>query len=340
METTRTELDAFGEAGLITRLTAPFQTQHPQTVQGVGDDAAVVAPDSEQTVLSTELFVEGVHFDLSFTPLRHLGYKLVVATVSDVLAMNALPRQLLVGFGVSNRFSVEALEELYAGIRTACRDCGLDLAGGDTTSSRSGLIVSMTATGAVAAAATTYRRGARPNDLICVSGDLGGAYLGLQLLEREKQVFLQHPDIQPVLSGHEYVLERQLRPTARLDVLHQLQELGIVPTAMTDLSDGLAAGLLHLSRASGVGVRVMEEQMPIHQRSYMAATELKINPMTAALNGGEDYELLFTVGQEHYQKLLDQTTDINFVGFITADPAEALFITKNNEAVPLTAPGL
>ena len=291
-------------------------------------------------MLSTELFVEGVHFDLSFTPLRHLGYKLVVATISDVLAMNALPRQLLVGVGVSNRFSVEALEELYAGIRTACHDCGLDLVGGDTTASRSGLLVSLTATGAVAADQTTYRHGARPNDLLCVSGDLGAAYLGLQLLEREKQVFLQNPELQPVLAGHEYVLERQLRPAARLDVIYQLRELGIVPTAMMDLSDGLAAGALQLARASGVGLRVMEEQMPLHQRSYVAATELKINPMTAALNGGEDYELLFTVGQQHYQTLLDQTTDIHFIGFVTADPAEVSFITKNNEAVPLTAPGL
>ncbi|PMD96114.1 thiamine-phosphate kinase [Siphonobacter sp. BAB-5405] len=335
----RTELNILGEFGLIHRIASQKQFSHARTVKGIGDDAAVSKGSVDYQLVSTELMVEGVHFDLSYVPLKHLGYKLIVAGISDILAMNGLPTQVTVSLALSNRFSIEAVDELYAGILTACEDYEVELVGGDTTSSRSGLVLSVTALGTVEKDQITYRSGASVNDIICVSGDLGGAYLGLQILEREKQVFLDAPESQPILAGHEYVLQRQLKPDARLDIIKQLRELNIVPTSMIDVSDGLASELRHLAAESGLGVRVFEEQIPIHQKSYLAATELNLGPFTAALNGGEDYELLFTIRQEDYQKILDHTTDISFIGFISADPQEALFITKQNEAIPLTAQG-
>ncbi len=335
----RTELNILGEFGLIERIASQSKTHNSTTIKGIGDDAAVVVADSGYQLLSSELLVEGIHFDLGYVPLKHLGYKIVVAGVSDILAMNGIPKQITVSIGLSNRFSVEAIDELYEGIFAACEEYEVELVGGDTTSSRSGLIISISAVGTVEKEKITYRKGANANDIICVTGDLGGAYLGLQILEREKQVFLEAPEAQPLLDGHEYVLQRQLKPEARLDIIKQLRELSIVPTSMIDVSDGLASELLHLAAESGLGVRVFEEQIPINQKSYLASTELKLGPFTAALNGGEDYELLFTIRQEDYQKILDHTTDISFIGFMSADPAEALFITKQNEAIPLTAQG-
>lgn len=335
----RTELNILGEFGLIERIASQSQVHNSTTIKGIGDDAAVVVADQGYQLLSTELLIEGIHFDLSYVPLKHLGYKVVVVGISDVLAMNGIPKQITVSVGLSNRFSVEAVDELYSGIFAACEDYGIELVGGDTTSSRSGLILSVSAIGTVEKEKIAYRKGAKLNDIICVTGDLGAAYLGLQILEREKQVFLDAPEAQPVLAGHEYVLQRQLKPEARLDIIKQLRDLNIVPTSMIDVSDGLASELRHLAAESGLGVRVFEEQIPIHQKTYLAATELKLGPFTAALNGGEDYELLFTIRQEDYQKIMDHTTDISFIGFMSADPSEAFLITKQNEAIPLTAQG-
>lgn len=335
----RTELNILGEFGLIERIASQSQVHNSTTIKGIGDDAAVVVADQGYQLLSTELLIEGIHFDLSYVPLKHLGYKVVVVGISDVLAMNGIPKQITVSMGLSNRFSVEAVDELYSGIFAACEDYGIELVGGDTTSSRSGLILSVSAIGTVEKEKIVYRKGAKLNDIICVTGDLGAAYLGLQILEREKQVFLDAPEAQPVLAGHEYVLQRQLKPEARLDIIKQLRDLNIVPTSMIDVSDGLASELRHLAAESGLGVRIFEEQIPIHQKTYLAATELKLGPFTAALNGGEDYELLFTIRQEDYQKIMDHTTDISFIGFMSADPSEAFLITKQNEAIPLTAQG-
>ncbi|MFT4031033.1 MAG: thiamine-phosphate kinase [Siphonobacter sp.] len=336
----RTELNTLGEFGLIRRIAEHANTGLKKSVKGIGDDAAVWATGKDEyQLISTELFIENIHFDLSFAPLKHLGYKVVVAGISDILAMNGIPHQITLGVGLSNRFSVEAVDELYSGVIAACQEYDVELVGGDTTSSRAGLVLSISALGTVAKDRVAYRKGASANDIICVSGDLGGAYLGLQLLEREKRVFLENPESQPILAGNEYVLQRQLKPDARLDIVRQLKELDIIPTSMIDVSDGLASELLHLAAESGLGVRIFEEQLPIHQKTFLAATELKLGPITAALNGGEDYELLFTIRQDDYQKILDHTTDISFIGFMSADPAEALLITKANEAIELTAQG-
>jgi thiamine-monophosphate kinase len=339
MADSRTELSQLGEFGLIRRLASQVPFRHPSTRQGIGDDAAVLDVSTQSLLLSTELLLEGIHFDLSYAPLKHLGYKAVVVAISDILAMNGEPAHLTVGLGLSNRFSLEAVDELYAGIYAACQQYGVELVGGDTTASRAGLVLSISATGYAESERLTYRRGARANDILCVTGDLGAAYLGLQLLEREKQVFLENPADQPQLEGHEYVLQRQLKPEARLDVIRQLRELNVQPTAMIDLSDGLASDLLHLTGESSLGANVYEDQLPVHAKTYLAATELNLSPVTAALNGGEDYELLFTIRQEDYQTLLDQTTDVSFIGYLTNEPGQVNLLTKTGEAVPITAPG-
>jgi thiamine-monophosphate kinase len=336
----RTELAQLGEFGLIRRLAASAAPTGATTVRGIGDDAAVLAADGDRySLLSTELLLEGVHFDLAYVPLKHLGFKLVTVGISDILAMNGTPRHLTVALGLSNRFSVEAVDELYAGIRIACEAYGVDLVGGDTTTARAGLTLGVTALGEVEKSRVTYRSGAQPNDILCLSGDVGAAYLGLQLLEREKQVFLTNPDMQPQLDEFGYVVQRQLRPDARLDLVRQLRALNIVPTSMIDVSDGLASEVLHLCAESKVGARLFEEQLPIHDKTFLAATELNFSPITAALNGGEDYELLFTIRQQDYQILLDNTTDISFIGFITPEAGKAEMLTKAGEAVALTAQG-
>ncbi|MBC7890809.1 MAG: thiamine-phosphate kinase [Sphingobacteriaceae bacterium] len=336
----RTELAQLGEFGLIRRIAMNAPPAAHGTVRGIGDDAAVLdTPGDTYTLLSTELLIEGIHFDLAYVPLRHLGYKTVAVGVSDILAMNGSPEHLTLSLGLSNRFSLEALDEFYAGVRTACEQYGLDLVGGDTTTARAGLTLGVTVTGSVDKTRVTYRSGAQPNDILCLSGDVGAAYFGLQLLEREKQVFLANPDMQPQLADFAYIVQRQLRPEARPDVVRQLRELNIVPTAMIDVSDGLAAELLHLSAESKVGVTIFEEQLPIHDKTFLAATELNFSPITAALNGGEDYELLFSIRQQDYQVLLDHTTDISFIGFVNAEAGRAELITKAGEVVPITAPG-
>lgn len=338
MNETRTELSQIGEFGLINRMANNLRLTQPSSLRGIGDDAAVIAANNTNTLISKELLIEGVHFDLSYFPLKHLGYKLITAGVSDILAMNGTPTQVLVGVGMSNRFSVEALDELYAGIKLACKAYEIDLVGGDTSASRSGLVLSVTALGTVESNRVAYRNTAKANDIICVTGDLGAAYLGLQVLEREKQVFLANPDMQPELSGKEYLIERQLKPEARSQWITRLRDLDVIPTAMIDVSDGLASELLHLCGQSGVGARIFEEHIPVDDLSHLTATELNISPITAALNGGEDYELLFTVGQADYEKLQSES-HLSFIGFATASPQVVELMTKGGNLYPLTAQG-
>ncbi len=335
---TRTEISSLGEFGLIQRINKSIKTSLPDTVRGIGDDAAVIDTGEEFGLLTTDMLLEGVHFDLTFFPLKHLGYKAVSANIADIAAMNGIPRQVTVSIALSNRFSVEAVDELYEGIKLACKDFNVDLVGGDTTSSRSGLIISVSVFGKVKKDKIAYRNTAKPNDLLCVTGDLGGAYMGLQLLEREKQVFLANPNMQPELDGKDYVIQRQLRPEARMDVVFELDEAGVIPTSMIDLSDGLASDLLHICAQSGVGAVIFEERLPIDEQTYLVASELNIGAATAALNGGEDYELLFTVPQSAYE-LIKNNPKITFIGYITDKKGEVELHTKSDSRVPLTAQG-
>ena len=335
----RTELSALGEFGLIERLGHGVQTYHPETRKGIGDDAAVLDLGGDLlTVITTDMLLEGIHFDLGYAPLPHVGYKAVAVNVSDVAAMNAIPKQITVSIAVSNRFSVEALEALYAGIKSACAEYKVDLVGGDTTASRTGLVISVTAVGQVEKDKVTYRSGAKPNDIICVTGDLGAAYVGLQIMEREKQVYLANPDMQPQFEGKDYLLGRQLKPTARMDIVHELRDLGVLPTAMMDVSDGLASEILHICKQSGVGATIFEDKLPIDGVTYTTAGEMKLDPTTCALNGGEDYELLFTIGQNQFEKLKNHP-DVFFIGYIN-EPAKGInLITKNENRVPVRAQG-
>ncbi len=334
----RTEIGSIGEFGLIKRIAANFQENHSWTKKGIGDDAAVLDASNTLVVTSTELFIEGVHFDLSYTPLQHLGFKLVSAVLSDIAAMNALPAQLTVGLGLSNRFSVEAVETLYAGIKLACEEYKIDLVGGDTTASPQGLIISMTALGRVEEGKLTTRSEAKPNDVICVSGDFGGALLGLQSLEREKQVFLANPEMQPELDDKSYVVMRQLKPMARFDIIHELAALEVVPTSMIDCSDGLSSEIIHLCQASGTGARIFEKNIPIDDETYLSATEFNLSPLTAALNGGEDYELVFTVSQSDFDKV-SKIADVTAIGYMTDIQNEQILVMKSEQTVNLTAPG-
>jgi thiamine-monophosphate kinase len=335
---TRTEISSLGEFGLIKRINEGIKISLPDTIRGIGDDAAVIDTGEEYGLLTSDMLLEGVHFDLAFFPLKHLGYKAIAINVSDIAAMNGTPRQVTVNLALSNRFSVEAIDELYDGMKAACKDFNVDLVGGDTSSSRSGLLISVSVFGKVNKEKVTYRNTAKPNDLICVTGDLGGAYLGLQLLEREKQVFLVNPEMQPELDGKDYVVQRQLRPEARMDVVYELAEAGVVPTAMIDVSDGLASDLLHICAQSGVGAVIFEERIPIDEQTYLAASELNIGPITAAMNGGEDYELLFTVSQASYE-LIKNNPKISFIGYTTANKEEIVLHTKGDSRVPITAQG-
>lgn len=302
-ENSRTEIGSLGEFGLINHLTRNFELKNAFSVKGIGDDAAVIDNQGNMTVVSTDLLVEHIHFDMIYTPLKHLGYKSVVVNLSDIVAMNAKPRQVTVSIAVSNRFSVEALEELYDGIHKACEFYDVDLVGGDTTSSVKGLVISVTAIGEAPEDKLVYRDGAQPGDLVCVSGDLGAAYLGLQLLEREKRIYIENPGIQPELDKHTYLVGRHLKPEARTDVIRSLEELAIRPTAMIDVSDGISSEIRHICKASDTGVVIEEAALPIREESYNMALEFHIDPTTAALNGGEDYEILFTVSPSERHKM-------------------------------------
>jgi thiamine-monophosphate kinase len=312
----RTEISELGEFGLIDRITKNFFNQSSQTHYGVGDDAAVLQSGEQQMLVSTDLLIEGVHFDLTYMPLKHLGYKAAVVNFSDICAMNAVPGQILVSLGLSNRFSVEAVEEIYAGIHEACKNYKVDLVGGDISASHSGLTISVTAIGYASEEKITYRKGAQLEDVICVTGDLGGAFMGLHVLEREKQEFKANPDMQPDLSEKDYVIQRQLRPEARADFIHSLKEIGVKPTSMIDISDGLASELFHLHFQSKMGMKIYEDKLPVDEQTRETSLEFNIDPTTSVLNGGEDYELLFTVSLEDFEKLKNHP-DVTSIGYVT-----------------------
>lgn len=332
------EINELGEFGLIEHLTQNIELTNESTKVGVGDDAAVLEFNNKQTVVSTDLLVEGIHFDLLYTPLKHLGYKAATANFSDIYAMNALPKQITVSLAISNRISIEALEELYEGILLACNIYGVDLVGGDTTSSVSGLVISITAIGEGDKDKIVLRSEAKENDLICVSGDLGGAFMGLQLLEREKQIFSENKGVQPDFSGHDYVLERQLKPEPRKDVVDMFNELNIQPNAMIDVSDGLSSDLIHICKQSKVGCTIYEDKIPIDYTVVNLAEELKLDPTVVALNGGEDYELLFTISLDDYEKIKDQQR-VSIIGHITKDEGSHQIVDKNEKVNILAAQG-
>ncbi len=335
----RTELEQLGEFGLIKLIADHVKLKNSETIKGIGDDAAVVNTQGKTMVVTTDMLVEGIHFDLSYTPLKHLGYKAVVVSLSDVYAMNAIPRQIVISIGLSNRFSLEAVEELYEGINLACEKYKVDLVGGDTTSSRSGLIISGTAIGfADKAEDIVYRNTAKATDLICVSGDLGAAYLGLQLLNREKKVFLENPGVQPELSGYDYLLERQLKPEARKDIIEQLKSAGIQPTSMIDISDGLSSELFHICSQSKTGCQVYEEKIPIDVKTGELADEFNLNPVVCALSGGEDYELLFTININDFEKI-KTIKDVHVIGNITDKAAGLMMVDKAGGVIQLRAQG-
>ena len=336
--TSDTNLAELGEFGLIKHLTQHIELYQPSTIKGVGDDAAVINNENLQTVISTDILIEGVHFDLTYVPLRHLGYKSVIVNLSDVYAMNAHPKQILVSIALSNRFKLEAIEELYSGMLAACKKYKVDLVGGDTTSSLSGLVISITAIGGVKKEDITYRNGAKESNLLCVSGDLGGAYMGLQILEREKSVFKENPKLQPDLEGKDYLLERQLKPEARKDIIETLHSIGIKPTAMIDVSDGLSSEILHLCSQSDVGVELYEEKIPIDSLTYETAREFNLDPTLCSLSGGEDYELLFTVDINEYEKLKN-SMDITIIGHITDKAKGCNMISKSGTVHELKAQG-
>jgi thiamine-monophosphate kinase len=339
-ETSRglTSLAELGEFGLIDRLTKNVRTYHPETLKGIGDDAAVIDAGEKVILLSTDLLVEGIHFDLTYMPFKHLGYKAAVVNISDIAAMNGIPKQMTVSLAVSSRFSAEALDELYAGVLMACEKYKIDLVGGDTSSNVKGLMISVTIVGEAKKEEVTYRSGARSGDLLCVSGDLGSAYIGLLILEREKSVFKVDPNMQPELSGFDYQVGRQLKPEARTDIRNLLLGIGVKPTAMIDISDGLASEILHICKQSGVGCKLFEAKIPMDEHTRELAKEYKIIPSVAALSGGEDYELLFTVKQEDYEKIKD-IEEIAIIGHMTA-PAEGKFmITPDGKSIPITAQG-
>lgn len=334
----QTEISTIGEFGLIDRLTKNLEKINNSTVAGVGDDGAVVRYPDTDVIVSTDLLVEGVHFDLTYVPLKHLGYKATVVNFSDIYAMNGTPRQITVGLAISSRFTVEHIEQLYSGIRLACEIYGVDLVGGDTTASRSGLVISVTCIGDAPKDKIVYRSGAKETDLICVSGDLGAAYMGLQLLEREKRVSNGDKDFIPKFEGKEYLIERQLKPEARRDIIKELAERNIVPTSMMDISDGLSSELLHICKASDTGCRVYEERLPIDYQTAVMAEEVNMNLVTAAMNGGEDYELLFTVPL-HFNDEVSRIPGVKVIGYITKPEAGCAMVTRDDTEIPLKAQG-
>lgn len=334
----RTDLGQLGEFGLIEHLTQNIEIKHPSTLTGIGDDAAILDFKDKKTVISTDLLVEGVHFDLGYVPLKHLGYKAVVVNVSDICAMNAKPTQITVSIAVSNRFPVEALDELYDGIKLAAKIYDVDIIGGDTTSSQKGMILSITAIGEAEADELVYRNGASDNDLLVVTGDVGSAYMGLQVLEREKEVFKVNPNNQPDLDAYTYLIERQLKPEARKDIKELLKALEIQPTAMIDISDGLSSEIIHISKASGVGCNLYEEKIPIDPQFINVCEEFNIDSTTVAINGGEDYELLFTIKQSDYDKIKGNP-NFTVIGHMTPESEGTHLITRANTKIPLKARG-
>ncbi len=334
-----TPISSLGEFGLIKHLTEKFSLKQDSSELSIGDDAAIINPEGKKVVVSTDILAEGVHFNLGYAPLKHLGYKAVIVNLSDIAAMNATPTQILVSLAVSNRFPVEALDEIYEGIAIACERYQVDLVGGDTTSSNSGLILSITAIGLENSEKIVKRSGANPNDLLVVSGDLGGAYMGLQILEREHAIYLANPDMQPEMEGYDYILERQLKPEARTDIKKILEELEILPTSMMDISDGLASEILHLSDQSKVGFRLYEEKIPLDSLTISTADELNLNPVMAALSGGEDYELLFTISPNDFDKIKNHP-DFTIIGHaVELEQGNYMVLRGSNELSEITAQG-
>lgn len=339
MSEERTDIEKLGEFGLIDRLTKDFELKNSNSEFGIGDDAAIISISKEEAMLvSTDMLIEGVHFNLMYMPLKHLGYKAVAVNVSDICAMNGVAEQITVSIAVSNRFPLEALEELYSGIKAACSYYNVDLVGGDTTSSLSGLTISITAIGRANKNKIAKRNGAKENDLVVVTGDLGAAYMGLQVLEREKSVFEANPQIQPDLDGHDYIIQRQLKPEARVDVIRYLKELDVIPTSMIDISDGLASEILHICKASGTGCHIYDEKLPIDAKTSMTALDFNLDPNTCALNGGEDYELLFTINQSDFDKIKGNP-HMTIIGHITDKNDGVYYVDKNGSAIELIAQG-
>jgi len=334
----RTQLSDLGEFGLIEHLTKNFKIKHKSTIKGIGDDAAILEFKNKKIVVTTDLLVEGVHFDLSYMPLKHLGYKAVIVNLSDVFAMNATATQITISIAVSNRFPLEALEDLYAGIETAANIYNIDVIGGDTTSSTKGLLISVTAIGEVENSTEVYRNGAKPNDLLVVSGDLGGAYMGLQVLEREKEVYKVNPNSQPDLEQYSYIIERQLKPEARKDIVKLLSDMKLKPTAMIDISDGLSSEIIHICKQSKVGCDLYEEKIPLDPQVISTCEEFNIDSTTVALNGGEDYELLFTISQDDFPKIKANPI-FSIIGYIKEESAGIHLVTRAETRIPIKAQG-
>ncbi|MDD2562644.1 MAG: thiamine-phosphate kinase [Salinivirgaceae bacterium] len=338
MEHKLTDIKEIGEFGLIKRIAASTKLRNIETIKGIGDDAAVIQCNGDRIVITTDMLIEGVHFDLTYMPLIHLGYKAVAVNLSDIFAMNAIPKQITVSIGLSSKFSVEHVDEIYKGISKACELYQVDLVGGDTVASPNGLVISITAIGTVSDDQITYRNGAKANDLICVTGDLGAAYLGLKLLAREKEVFEINPNEQPQLIGYEYLIERQLKPEPRQDIVVKLKELDILPTSMIDVSDGLSSELMHICQSSAKGCRIYDDKIPIHPQSVALSDEFMIEPIIPALNGGEDYELLFTVDQKHFEKVKSME-NVSIIGHITNVEGQYEIVFQDGTVLPLSAQG-
>jgi thiamine-monophosphate kinase len=334
----RTEISSLGEFGLIDHLTKNFEIQNASTIVSIGDDAAVIDHFGKQTVLSSDMLVEGIHFDLMYTPLKHLGYKSVVVNLSDIYAMNATPTQVIMNIAFSNRFSLEALDDFYEGVYAACEKYNVDLVGGDTSSSQKGFIISVTAIGEIAADKIVRRNGAKENDLICVTGDLGAAFLGLTILEREKKIYLENPGVQPDLEDEQYIVGRLLKPEARKDIVEFFEQAGIVPTSMMDISDGLSSEVMHLCRQSNTGCKLYEEKFPVHDQARQFAYKLELDPTACALSGGEDYELVFTVPQSDHEKLV-LNEQISVIGYMTPAEEGLHIVTRGGSTHKLTAQG-
>ena len=334
----KTNIENLGEFGLIHHLTKNIKLVQPTTFKGVGDDAAVLDPQGKKVLISTDMLLEGIHFDLAYTPLKHLGYKAIQVNLSDIYAMNGMAAQVTVSIGMSSKFPLEAIEELYEGMYIACEKYGVDIIGGDTTSSKQGLVISVTSIGYADEKDIVYRNGAEEGDLICVSGDLGGAYTGLQLLEREKLVYLENPQVQPDLEGKDYIVERQLKPEARKDIIDLLKEIEVKPTSMIDVSDGLASEIMHICKQSSKGCNIYEEKIPMDPMTFETAREFNLDPTVCALSGGEDYELLFTVKQADYDKIKFKM-DITIIGYITEPAVGCNLISKSGVVHPLKAQG-
>jgi thiamine-monophosphate kinase len=330
-------LESLGEFGLIDRINSTVTIRNENSLKGIGDDAAVIDLNDKFGLLSTDLLIEGIHFDLSYAPLKHLGYKAIAVNVSDIAAMNGTPKQVTVSLGLSSRFGLEAIDELYEGINLACEAYNVDLVGGDTSGSRSGLVISVSVFGEVEKDKIVYRTGSGENDIVCITGDLGAAYMGLQVLEREKQEFLSNPNMQPQIEDKSFIVGKQLKPEARMDIIHELAEQDIIPTSMIDISDGLASEILHLSKQSGNGFTVFFENIPIENMTLETTTELNINPIVAVINGGEDYELLMTIKQSDFEKIKGMP-DITPIGFVNNEKQNWL-VLNSGERTQITAPG-